>query len=1236
MAKFSGDFGNTSTNPGNGSLITKLLLTILQKADEQNIPYVVMTPCTEQPPGVASDVDLALSADPRTSIEPILMDLQRQGKIDILQRLYYEIPAGYYYMLRLCEGEGLQLLHLDCLFDPYGIDRYGSFTPALIGGRVREWWGYRPNDRDLAVYYLIKRAVKGRLSSGQLAELQQLLARANGDEVESEVERLAGDKSRGVIAELSEASTVEAAALALARFHRGWTRLQWLGHPLKWLHRNFRNLLRITYRLIKPTGLFVVLLGPDGCGKSTLAAAISDHLSRCYRRVWRFHWRPGLLPKLSRGATNPPPSQLAEPPREAKYGTCVSLARYLYYLADFIAGYWVPIYFRKAATTLVIGERWHYDVIVNPQRYGFRLPQWLLRMGQLFIPRPNLVLLLTASPEVIHSRKPELTTAEIQAQIEGFRKIFAHNAGAVEVNTGAEMPETIRQMQQVILGETCRITGRRLGGASEWQGFGPQADPKVWRHRDERPGQALQLYQPASIKGRLAKLAASQAPGMISERFFFRASPSPEEAARLRQHVQVVQKVVGDPGGFTVSFGTGSPGPHRKITGQVSVGRAVCAYVKIGDEAVAQLLDTEARALSSGMAAPRAAFQSPSLMADVSERGYRYLFLKGAGSDARQRPLQPDRLDQLFLLHWITADQRQMPIGEILSKLPPAAPGLERADAQILADTQAYVRQAFKDTGVRVWPSHGDYAPWNTLRLPDGTLYVFDWEHFNEHAPALRDVFHRIFMPARLVHGLSPAQIVKRLLAIPGDAIFGCVIDNSGLILRELPAYLMLYFLGMMKWRGSGDPLFISFLIACMRIVLLKVGFKGYRKRVLVSAYACEPGKGSEPGVGWNWVQTITKHADAWVITKGNNREPIEKELGRGVNDRLRFEYVELPRWLAFWKKGPRGVRLYYYLWQFAALARARKIMRSHIFDLGHHITFVNDRVWTFLALLPLPFIWGPIGSNIGIPRHLLESYWSGFRYLVKRSFQSIVRCLDPLYWLSVLRAAKIICINSLVAQSLPLRLAASGKIIIEPAIAVENLPTPPVPPVKNERQLGLQVLFMGKFIGIKGPEMAMEAFARFASTTPESHFTMVGDGPLLKGLRRQANALGVTDKVTFIPWLPRTEALQLFRAHDVFLFPSMEGAGMVVLEAMASGLPVICLDFGGPGQMVSPEAGIKVKTGARAEVIRDLAEALLQISQDPAWFEVARQERIIQTVRSRFSWEAKERVISELYDAVL
>jgi len=87
---------------------------------------------------------------------------------------------------------------------------------------------------------------------------------------------------------------------------------------------------------------------------------------------------------------------------------------------------------------------------------------------------------------------------------------------------------------------------------------------------------------------------------------------------------------------------------------------------------------------------------------------------------------------------------------------------------------------------------------------------------------------------------------------------------------------------------------------------------------------------------------------------------------------------------------------------------------------------------------------------------------------------------------------------------------------------------------------------------------------------------------------------------VTMISWLPRTELLAAMASADVFLFPSFrDGGGAVVVEAMAAGLPVVCLDSGGPGFHVQPRWGFKIEPGRPGEVVEAFARALRVLARD-------------------------------------
>ena len=75
------------------------------------------------------------------------------------------------------------------------------------------------------------------------------------------------------------------------------------------------------------------------------------------------------------------------------------------------------------------------------------------------------------------------------------------------------------------------------------------------------------------------------------------------------------------------------------------------------------------------------------------------------------------------------------------------------------------------------------------------------------------------------------------------------------------------------------------------------------RLKIFISAYACEPGKGSEPGIGWNVVNELAKYNEVHVLTRSNNRESIESALAEKTEATPVFHYYDLPKCLTFWKR---------------------------------------------------------------------------------------------------------------------------------------------------------------------------------------------------------------------------------------------------------------------------------------------------------------------------------------------
>src|SRR3954469_1879701 len=142
--------------------------------------------------------------------------------------------------------------------------------------------------------------------------------------------------------------------------------------------------------------------------------------------------------------------------------------------------------------------------------------------------------------------------------------------------------------------------------------------------------------------------------------------------------------------------------------------------------------------------------------------------------------------------------------------------------------------------------------------------------------------------------------------------------------------------------------------------------------KLLLSAYACRPNTGSEPGVGWNFAQRVAAHHDVWGATRADNRESIEqwqRENPASLKN-LRFVYHDVPRWVHLLFPGNAGNQVRYMVWQSTLLRRGRPLHDEVGFDVAQHITYV--RYWTASRLVKLdsvPFIWGPVGGGESAPK---------------------------------------------------------------------------------------------------------------------------------------------------------------------------------------------------------------------------------------------------------------------------
>jgi glycosyltransferase involved in cell wall biosynthesis len=405
--------------------------------------------------------------------------------------------------------------------------------------------------------------------------------------------------------------------------------------------------------------------------------------------------------------------------------------------------------------------------------------------------------------------------------------------------------------------------------------------------------------------------------------------------------------------------------------------------------------------------------------------------------------------------------------------------------------------------------------------------------------------------------------------------------------------------------------------------------------KILISAYSCEPGQGSERGVGWNVVREVSKYHEVWVLTRPDeSKEAIEAELTRNPSPKLHFIYFTLPFWQNSMRWRQLGVmQLHYYLWQIQAYFVGKELHQKIGFDAIHHVTFVRYSCPSFLSFLPVAFIWGPVGGGESSPMTFWKDFiWKNKLYEMLRWVWRSLGESDPFARITAQRSAIVYATTKDTAKRVCRMGAPNVQISSETAISgqeIEQLAQ--FPPADD---YPIRFIGIARLLHWKGFYLGLHAFAQ--ARIPNSEYWIVGEGPELERLRKLVISLGIANRVKLWGLLSRDEVFQKLGQSSILVHPSLhDSGGWVCLEAMAAGRPVICLDLGGPAEQVTTETGFKVPAYNPEQTISDLAKAMICLANNKTLrLQMGRSGQ--QRVREYYNWEVKGKQLAQVYEEIV
>jgi thymidylate kinase len=416
------------------------LSTLFSALDSNKVRYCVLHSWEELPEKLSSDLDIAVHPGDICNLPSVFRLLKEAGYIPI-QVFNYFVNA-YYFVFSWFEGAEINYVAVDLIFEHR---RGGLIVPSgeeIVSDRRRQSVFWIPAPESEFTYLLAKKTWKAAVPAKQARRLRTLIEELG----RHKAERLAGQLFLGKL----RARVVEACASGcvdglLTQIRTQTWKTSLVRNPLRLTAYLLSDAVRRVRRWLQPTGLFVVVMGPDGAGKSTLIENLVQAVGPAFRRHRVFHWRPMLLWRRKAARDTTQPHSL--PPHACWW----SIVRLFGHLLDYWLGYWLVIRPLLARSGMVVFDRYYHDLLVDPKRYQFGGPLYLVRFMSRLVPKPDLVLILDAPLDVILSRKQEVPPEDVLSQKRAYLQMASRFSQSLVIDSAARIAQVAAQAGQAVL-----------------------------------------------------------------------------------------------------------------------------------------------------------------------------------------------------------------------------------------------------------------------------------------------------------------------------------------------------------------------------------------------------------------------------------------------------------------------------------------------------------------------------------------------------------------------------------------------------------------------------------------------------------------------------------------------------------------------------------------------------------------------------------------------------------------
>lgn len=419
--------------------------------------------------------------------------------------------------------------------------------------------------------------------------------------------------------------------------------------------------------------------------------------------------------------------------------------------------------------------------------------------------------------------------------------------------------------------------------------------------------------------------------------------------------------------------------------------------------------------------------------------------------------------------------------------------------------------------------------------------------------------------------------------------------------------------------------------------------------KVLINAYACSPGMGSEPGMAWNWVVNLAKFCELYIITEGEFREKIDAvvpTLEQGGNMHFYYNPVSDEIRKMCWNQGDWRFYKYYRQWQWKTYLMAKDICEKERIDVLHQLNMIGFRepgyLWKLSKESGVPFVWGPVDAKDKFPVAYLDG--ASMKTKLFMRLENFLTGIQLRYSGRVRAAAHqasvIFSASSNSQRSFKKYMGIDSPLLNETGCYMEEstlmgktdgeIENRPIED-KNSKET-FDVLWVGKMDFRKQLALALRSIAECAQ--PKMRLHVVGGGDA-EPYHKLASELGIENLCVWHGAVSHEEVQKLMQESDVFFFTSVaEGTPHVVLESIGNHLPVVCFDTCGQGDSVNESVGRKIALSHPSQSAHDFARILNELEGNRALL-----KQLSENCKQRqmeLSWEVKARKVVEEYKRII